>query len=200
MNIFKEKIESALKETGLAEKELISKLGYSKTEKAKRRYGELINDLNDPAGLLKKIEQVLSDPKGQIRKTYEKEKEKRSAERERKNREEFSPYLSVLTKRRVPEGITIFAFTNGIKRYLIVELPGSIFSLPEAEQRTIVRRKLRKHYTEFSGEIPQMGRITGYVYHNSFDTRIHLGIEGEVFDSVDYSRDSKKILNTIEIE
>jgi hypothetical protein len=199
MNIFKEKIESALKETGLAEKELISKLGYSKIEKAKRRYDELINDLNDPAELLKKIEQVLIDSKGEIKKAYEKEKEIRRSERERKSRQEFSPYLSVLTERRRPYSITMFALA-GLGRDLIVELPGSVFSLPESEQMTIVQRKLRKHYAELSGEIPQMGRITGYVYHNSFDTRIHLGTEGEVLDSVEFTRDSKEIINMIEIK
>jgi len=192
MNAFKEKIETILKNSGLPKNELIQKLGYTKPEKAKRRYDDLLNNLNDPAGLVKRLDCIL--PGNEIEKTYNTESKKRIAAQEQKRRKEFFPYLSVLTELRRPRNITIFNLCGGVERFLVVELPGYIYKLTETEQMEVVRSTLIKHYAWQNKEtFHHMGNITGYVYHDTYDTRIHLNVNGESLEPVPYTRDSRKI-------
>ena len=71
------------------------------------------------------------------------------------------------------------AFTRGLWRF--IGIPHSILCRSFEAQRGWVAWRIRRHYKEEKGECALFGRILGYVWVRSKESRIHFDVWGHFF-------------------
>lgn len=172
MTQLKRLIDDALNANNLSREELVSRLGYTNRSKGFRRLGDFLKNLEDPAHLAPKLDDILFNGERVIQ-------EKLEALRTELRVHNFKPFLLARTERKIPSQITFFAMLryNGMPVNQ-VPLPENITAYPQDRQLTFIRNRIADHLNQWNGIVPYMGRITGYVYSPSYGVNIELDVNG----------------------
>jgi hypothetical protein len=101
--------------------------------------------------------------------------------REKAERTAFVPHAWVIPENRIPSPLFVAAF-YGQNRFLRVDLPADIASLPREEQNHLLGRAIRGHFLEKDGKAGPFGRILGYLHRRTYDETAEFSIEGELLD------------------
>lgn len=98
-----------------------------------------------------------------------------------KIRDEFKPYIYIMTEKYKPDSIVIASFIGNKTKY-IRDLPNYILDLSKNEQIKIVKNIVINNFIENKGICLLYGKITGYIFYRSFNEKIYLSQDGEIID------------------
>ena len=110
----------------------------------------------------------------------ERERHAKADRQEREARKAFVPHIEVITEWLRPAQITLFCISGGNRRYC-PPLPIDLTARSLEDQLSYIKRVVTENFAQHNGRTFFNGRITGYLYHHSFDGEaIQLRMSGDV--------------------
>ncbi len=169
-------------------REAVIKLGYRNLNKGYRRLNTLIETGECPMPLRNKLPKALNIEKELIDQAFMRTAQEKAKEAElaRQKREEyerrvFKPHLWIQHEIERPTGIKFWCIVfGGIDMLKVVKLPEYINDLSWITQQRIVRARIKKHLRESKGECSVFGKVTGYVYQQTYDDSIEFSVDGKL--------------------
>jgi len=164
---------------GLAKNDVVRALGYRNLDKGRRRLEHLLVTGADEPGFTHALCAALELEAAVLEPALEATHQARQAEAEALERSRFRPHVFVETEGQALE--RPFFVRGGLwveEKLLAVPEP----PIPWDAQRLLrhVRRRVAWHYRRHGGQTPSFGRITGYVFHATYDHAIALNVDGTV--------------------
>lgn len=95
-----------------------------------------------------------------------------------KLRDEFKPYIYIITEHHKPESLSIASLIGNKTKY-IKNLPENISDLSKDNQLEIIKDIITEHYDNSKCICLLYGNITGYIFYRSFNEKNHFSIKGE---------------------
>jgi hypothetical protein len=167
---------------GLSRSAFVRLLGYTNLQKGCRVLDRLLHDADKPAALrragrtLGLNDEVLD---AALRATdLERQAEAASQQQRRDDelRAIFRPHIIIESDRRPQNmvgAMTYFAFKH-------IRLPAAVSEGLRSGQLQWVAAEVARHYRSKMGKLSSWGNITGYTFHDTFETCIRLDVEGKV--------------------
>jgi len=192
-------IRNTIFEKGVKRVDIVKALGYANLNKGLRYLnnciqgeGKCSKEFVTKVLEYLKVEQYIIDEA--IQKTKDKlkaEEDERKHEREGYEIANFVPHIYIKSESTRPNSISIVAFV-GVQHFKCIECPKGIQNIPIRRQLNKVSEIIIDHYNENNGN-SMFGKITGFVYYNTYDNGIEFSIDGKPVDF-----DVKKIENISE--
>ncbi len=167
-------------------REIVLKLGYKNLDKGYRRLYHLIETGECPEPIKKMLPtalgvdpQVVEDAFKTTAQQIAEEVELARRRQEEYERRTFKPHLWIEHELSRPKSITMVLFT-GVDNYKVVNLPEVINELSWEYQVGVVEETVRQHQQNKGTEDCMFGKITGYVYRQTYDDSHLLSKDGKL--------------------
>lgn len=165
-------------------REIVLKLGYKNLDKGYNQLFHLTETGKSPEPMKKMLPTALGlDPKI-IKDAFEitirqkqEELELDKRRQEEYERRTFKPHLWIEHELSRPKSITMVVFT-GVDNYKVVRLPENINKLDWETQMKVVSDSIRWHQQHKGTEDTMFGKVTGYVYRQTYDDSHLFSIDG----------------------
>lgn len=156
-------------------RDIVLKLGYRNLDKGHRRLYHLIETGECPEPIKKMLPsalgvdpQVVEDAFKATSQQIAEELELARRRQEEYERRTFKPHLWIEHELSRPKSITMVLFT-GVDNYKVVNLPNIIVKLDWKYQVRVVEDTIRRHQQNKGTEDCMFGKVTGYVYRQTYD-------------------------------
>lgn len=168
---------------------LADRLDAGNRNKAFRRVHRLLDDGECPPALAARLEALFPGRQEALRAALRATEEARRerlrlalAREQARADAAFKPHLFLRTERSQPSQITIFAFANGVRRWLMLPLPESIGERPWPEQKRTVREAVQAHIAEKGRDrpVPFMGNTVSYLYRPRPGSSFRVTLDGRL--------------------
>lgn len=150
-----ELVTQAMRDRGMARKDLVKALGYKNTPKGRRNLDACLDKgVCSNAFLRKNFPPVLGLDPAKVEEAIRLTEEQKKQEANRVARARFEPHIYIEVRRTFP----IFAIAfSGAGRNLYIDLPPELPSLSEEEQMERVGQIVREHYVANGGKCELVG-------------------------------------------
>jgi hypothetical protein len=170
-------------------REIVLNLGYKNLDKGYRRLYHLIETGECPELMRKMLPtalgvepQVVEDAFKATAQQIAEEVELTRRRQEEYERRTFKPHLWIEHELSRPRSIAM-AGLSGINSFKIVSLPEGINQLSWNEQKRVVRWAIRQHQQNKGPEDCMFGKVTGYVYRQTYDDSHLFSKDGKLLES-----------------
>lgn len=170
-------------------RDIVLKLGYKNLDKGYRRLDHLIETGECPESIknmlpsaLELDPQVVKDAFEATARQKEEELELARRRQEEYERRTFKPHLWIEHELSRPKSITMVLFT-GVDNYKVVNLPDIIDKLEWEYQVRVVEDTIRQHKQNKGTEDFMFGKVTGYVYRQTYDDSHLFSKNGKLLES-----------------
>jgi hypothetical protein len=170
-------------------REIVLKLGYKNLDKGYRRLYHLIETGECPKLMRKMLPtalgvdpQVVEDAFKATSQQIAEEVELARRRQEEYERRTFKPHLWIEHELSRPKSITMVLFT-GIDNYKVVNLPDIIDKLDWEYQVRVVEETIRQHQQNKGIEDCMFGKVTGYIYRQTYDDSHLFSKYGKLLES-----------------
>jgi hypothetical protein len=170
-------------------KDIVLKLGYKNLDKGYRRLYHLIETGECPEPMRKMLPtalgvepQVVEDAFKTTSQQIAEEEELARRRQEEYERRTFKPHLWIEHELSRPKSITMVLFA-GVDNYKVVNLPDIINKLDWEYQVRVVEGTVRRHQQNKGTEDCMFGKVTGYVYRQTYDDSHLFSKDGKLLES-----------------
>lgn len=184
MNRIGKAISTQINKQNISISDLAQKAGWKNVNKFCRRLKSLYHsDKINEDFLFKVAHSIQADPL-EIKNALHCHKQEyairrfvNKTERMLRERENFKPFIELITSPSVPSQITYACLTGGKTKFL--SPPKHILQEPLTLRVSLIKKWIPEHYRKSKGICPFFGKIIEYRYQFSFDRGMLINVQGQ---------------------
>lgn len=162
-------IKKYLREHNLKKSDFVRRLGYRNLSRGLRNLDRLMQIGIPNAFQVERLGSVLELPEARYQELLIAQERQVRQACVQKQREEFKPYIHVLTEETRPICPIFVACFLGIPSLKFPRIPEELIAGEDYEVFENVQHFVRQHFAQLGGEVRYMGKITGFIAYIDFD-------------------------------